>query len=564
MMLLDTDRQRLLPPWKTAVGVLLLATILVPTVLSPARGAESDAPQPAGAEVDYGAAVERLGQVVDAELKRELLQGVAIALVDDQRIVSARGYGMADAARGIAADGRSVYRAGSISKLFTAVAAMQLVEQNKLDIDRPVTDYLRDFRILWPFPNAEMFTPRQLMCHRSGLVRESPVGGYLDPKQPSIEATVASLGPCVLAVPPNTKTKYSNVGPTITGLIVQQVAGEPFDRYQRKQVLGPLGMENSSFRLNDAVRERLAPGRMRVADGKGGFRPIRAPLFELGTLPAGNLYTTAEDLARFAKFLLAEGRAGDRQVLKAETLREMFTPQLVGSEATGFGLGFHAGQFHGHKSIGHTGAVYGHTACISVLPEAKLGVVVLTNEDISMGPVRRLTDAALEVMLQAKTGYEPEPVPEPIELSDDGLAAFAGEYESQSYWAHLEADGRFTHRATVSFDRDADGQVTGFDMLDQGFRRVDADAVREVPKAWKKLLGSYGPEFIPLIVSVRNGHLYAMTENMVDYRLTPINRVVFGMPEGMYVDEQLVFQVGPDGKVHSVILANMTLPRRRR
>jgi len=104
--------------------------------------------------------------------------------------------------------------------------------------------------------------------------------------------------------------------------------------------------------------------------------------------------------------------------------------------------------------------------------------------------------------------------------------------------------------------------VTGFSALKQKFRRVDRDAVRAVPDDWKRLLGSYGPEFIPLVVSVKHGHVYAMTENMVDYRLTPLCRTVFKMPPGMYVDEQLVFQVGPDGEVYSVILANMVLPRR--
>ena len=99
--------------------------------------------------------------------------------------------------------------------------------------------------------------------------------------------------------------------------------------------------------------------------------------------------------------------------------------------------------------------------------------------------------------------------------------------------------------------------------MEQTFRRVDPDAVPEVPDAWQQFLGSYGPEFIPLVVSVKHGHLYAMTENLADYRLTPLCRTVFKMPPGMYVDEQLVFQPGPDGRVHSVVLAGMVLPRIR-
>jgi hypothetical protein len=124
------------------------------------------------------------------------------------------------------------------------------------------------------------------------------------------------------------------------------------------------------------------------------------------------------------------------------------------------------------------------------------------------------------------------------------------------------AEGRFAHRASCLFRRRKTGEVSGFSALEQDFDRVEADAVPGVPAQWKKFLGSYGPEFIPLIVSIKHGHLYAMTENMVDYRLWPLNRTVCRMPKGMYVDEQLVFQTDQNGHVHSVTLANMTLPRR--
>jgi hypothetical protein len=391
----------------------------------------------------------------------------------------------------------------------------------------------------------------------------------------------------VLAHRPNTQTKYSNIGATVTGYVVTQVSGVPFVDYQREHLLGPLGMRDSSFRLNRAIRRRLAPGRMRVADGVGGFREIEAPLFELGTIPAGNLYTTAADLARFVTFLLAEGRAGDQQLLEPDTLQKMFTVQLT-EEKTGYGLGFHVGKFRDHKMVSHRGAVYGHSTSLAVLPEKKIGVVVLTNQDIASGPVRKLTDAALELMLSAKLGEEPKPQQKPIAVAPAELAKLAGDYESEGYWARIGvrrgvaranlsgqsltltpveadrflADGRFAHRASFVFLRDDSGEVTGFSAMQQEFRRVDADAVDEIPEAWSRLLGSYGPEFIPLVVSVKHGHLYAMTENMVDYRLTPLCRTVFKMPPGMYVDEQLVFQVDPDGAVHSVILANMTLRRR--
>ena len=92
---------------------------------------------------------------------------------------------------------------------------MQLAEQERIDIDAPITDYLADFHIVIPFEGASPVTLRQLMCHRSGMVRESPVGGYLDGSEAGIAASIASLEPCVLVNPPNTKTRYSNIGVTL-------------------------------------------------------------------------------------------------------------------------------------------------------------------------------------------------------------------------------------------------------------------------------------------------------------------------------------------------------------
>ena len=608
---------------------LVVVSVMAALAAAAAGGfAADDAQQPkAKQSPDYAAAVSRLAETVEAELQRGILTGVSVALVDDQRVICARGFGWADKARRIPAAADTVYRAGSISKLFTAIAAMQLVEQGKLDIDQPAAQLDPQFRIVAPFDDAPPITLRHLMCHRSGLVRESPVGGYFDPSQPSIADSVASLAPCVLVYRPNKHTKYSNLGPTVVGHCIERAAGVPFADYQREHVLGPMGMSSSAYLLNADLRKRLATGSMPVADGHGGFRLIDAPLFELGTIPAGNLYTTAEDLARFLTVLFAEGRADDREILKPETLRQMFTPQLI-EEKTGFGLAFVVGKYRDCQTIGHNGAVYGFTSSLVGVPQHKIGAVVLSNDDIAMGPVRKLTDAALDLLIEAKLGQPPQadtpaaekPAnetslslweragvrettggntihPHPTSPGGRGVlsaawepedaAPLAGDYESESHWARIDvgpeglqanisgqrmtlspvgpekflADGRYVHQAPLVFQRGEHGRATGFSALEQEFHRVDPAQAPAAPLEWQEFLGSYGPDFIPLVISIRHGHLYAMTENMVDYRLRPICRTVFGMPPGLYVDEQLVFQTGADGRVHSVILANMVLKR---
>src|SRR5690606_13483285 len=151
-------------------------------------------------------------------------------------------YGKADMEKGAAADADTIYRAGSISKLFNAVGAMQLVEQGKLDLDSPIQKALPEFSIVNPFRDPGTLTVRQMLSHHSGMIREAPVGGYLDPTQPTVKATVASVADCVLVNnPPNPKARYANVGPTIVGRAVEVQSGMSFSEYQDKYVLEPLG-----------------------------------------------------------------------------------------------------------------------------------------------------------------------------------------------------------------------------------------------------------------------------------------------------------------------------------
>ena len=508
-----------------------------------------------------------------------------MAWVVDGQVVHAAGYGLADLDKGVAATADTIYRAGSISKLFNAVAAMQLVEQGKLDLDAPIERALPEFRITVPFAGAAPITARQLLCHRSGMIRESPVGGYLDPSQPTVTATVASVAGCALVNPPNSKTRYSNVGPTIVGRAVEVISGQPYGDYQQRHVLGLLGMNSSAWAMNDSLRPKLARGLMRIARG-GGFVYETAPEFELGTVPAGNLYTTAPDLARFASFITGSGSEADSAILARASLEKMCVPQLI-EEPTGFGLGFLIGRYREHKTVQHGGAVYGFSTSMVVLPEKKIAAITLSNADIAGARVTRLTEAALDLLLNVVAGESIPELPQAAPVPAESLAELAGDYESTSYWARLEVDGdalrvnlsgqsvelmpveplkflgdgRIMFRSPFEFERAADGRIVAFTAAKQRFERV-AQVKSPAPAAWQKFVGSYGPAFIPLVISVRHGHLYASVENEYDYRLTPLNRVTFNLPPGMYADEQVVFQTNTSGKTEGVVMANMYLPRR--
>jgi CubicO group peptidase (beta-lactamase class C family) len=200
---------------------------LITFVLCVAKGLAASGP-------DRASLIRLVSAAAQAEVDGGMMSGATIALVSDQETIFVRGFGFADKQKRLPARPDTVYRAGSISKLFTAMAAMQLVEKGRLDIDKPAAEVLPDFYIINPF--AEPMTLRQLMCHRSGMVRESPVGSYFDDSEPGVAKTVASLSSCVLVYPPGTRTKYSNSGVTIVGRAVERASGMPFERYAQEPV----------------------------------------------------------------------------------------------------------------------------------------------------------------------------------------------------------------------------------------------------------------------------------------------------------------------------------------
>lgn len=525
---------------------------------------------PTARAADYSELPSRLEPVVQEEMREWGITGIAIALVDDGRVVYEKAFGEARP--------DSLFRVGSISKLFNAIAVMQQVEAGKLDLDAPLPPEVLPIN---PFPGEPKVTLRQLLCHRSGLQREPIVGHYLDPSEPGLERTVQSVPSGVLVTLPEEKVRYSNLGPSIAGYLVQRAAGMPFEKYQHERVLGPLGMDSAGWLIEEVDRGKIVPAYMRVADGRGGFTRREAPLFNLGTIPAGNLFATAGGLAKFASVLMA----GGAPLLEPESLEAMWEPQFT-TDAAGFGLGFLAGDYRGRRIISHGGAVYGYSTSLMMLPEEHLAAIVLANEDIAGGRVSRVTRRALDLLLNAKFD---EPLPEaPPAFADGRLERFTGDYESQSYWARLEvregrlvgnlsgqptrfwrrselgfaADSRLHNAAPATFEGDEEGTIIGFRLGGQHYRRVPPEP-KPLPEVWRAFLGSYGEEFIPIIISERHGHLYAMTENMVDYRLTPVNRNVCSLPPGMYVDEEVVFLTGRDGDVHAINFANMLFPRRR-
>ncbi|WP_419161121.1 serine hydrolase domain-containing protein [Candidatus Palauibacter sp.] len=365
------------------------------------------------ARADYAGVAAALTSMIEREREQKGLEAFSIALVDGDEVVWAAGFGEQDPERGVPASAETVYRVGSVSKLFTDIAVMQLVERGELDLDAPVRNYLPEFAP--ENPSGTEITLRQLMSHRSGLIREPPAGHYFDDTGTDLAATVASLSGTPQIYPPTERTKYSNAGIAVAGYTLEVTRGEPFADYVRRAVLEPLGMTSSAFTPEPEVVDDLAAAYMWGFD-RGLFD---APTFELGMAPAGSMYSTVLDLSRFMSALFRGGEGVNGRILEPGTLESMWAPQFAPEgETSGYGLGFAVQERFGQRWLGHGGAIYGFSTQLAFLPEAKIGAVAVSAVDGTNTVTGRVADAALELMLAAKAG---EPLPEAPLLGTDPL-----------------------------------------------------------------------------------------------------------------------------------------------
>jgi CubicO group peptidase (beta-lactamase class C family)/D-alanyl-D-alanine dipeptidase len=529
---------------------------------------------------DYKPAIETLERFIAHEMADKDLPAMSIALVDDQQIVWAKGFGFADPVKKVPATAETVHRVGSVSKLFTDIAVMQLVEQGRIDLDAPITRYLPSFLPRNPFGKA--ITVRQLMSHRSGLVRESPVGNYFDPTEPTLSRTIASLNDTALVYSPETRTKYSNAGIATVGYVLERIEKRPYAKYLKTAVLDPLGMAHSGLEPTPEIMKGLAKAYMWTLDG----RTFEAPTFQIGIAPAGSLYTTVNDLGRFMSALFAGGRGRNGSFLKPATLEQMWTPQYAkAGQKTGFGIGFGISDMNGHRKIGHGGAIYGFATQLSALPDDKLGVVVVTTKDAANAVTSRIADAALEAMLAVRQG---KPVPQPeitSPVAPDLAHRIAGRYvsgekgfdltESAGKLSLLSTDGGFPAELRSSGDQlvvdsklDHGGKIVprGDQIVvgNETFNRVALPKPQPPPEKWKGLIGEYGWDHDILYILEKDGKLWALIEWFEFDPLEQVSENVFKFPDrGLYDGEQLIFTRDAKGRATQVVAANVTFKRRQ-
>jgi CubicO group peptidase (beta-lactamase class C family) len=329
--------------------------------------------------VDLGELNAKLGAI----LNRRPAVGLAVGVVRNGSLEFFYGHGLADVASYTPVTEDTVFRIASITKTFTAVAVMQLWEQEIVDLDAPANRYLRAYQLVPARAGFGPTTVRQLLTHTGGVPEQAhPLHMFLPDYGESVPLgqPVPALaeyyrGRLRVAVEPGTSFIYGDHSMATLGQIVEDVSGEALDRYFRDHIFGPLGMTNSDLVRSGLVQSRLATGYKLTG---GGPRAVTDR--EIIPRAAGGIYSTTRDMARYVTALLGGGANEHGSVLRPATLATMFGPHYQPDpRLAGIGLGFMRGSIGGHQAVEHQGIMPGFNSQMWVAPNDGVGVVAFTN-----------------------------------------------------------------------------------------------------------------------------------------------------------------------------------------
>ena len=330
-------------------------------------------------EVDQSEMRARVGEI----LNRWPAVGLAVGVVRNGSLEFFRGHGVADIASNTPITEDTVFRVGSITKTFTAIAVMQLWEQGRLDLDAPVSDYLRAYLLIPAKASFGPATVRHLLTHTAGIPELLHPSGLLRPLfgetvragQPVPSLAEYYRGGLRVVAEPGTRYRYTSHGFATLGQIVEDVSGQPLDRYLREHIFQPLGMSGTSLILSELARSRLATG---YHLGAGGAKAVTD--YEVVTAGAASACSTTKDMARYVAALLGGGANEHGSVLKPATLATMFEPHYQPDpRIPGMGLAFWRGTVGGHPVVEHQGVVPGFNSQIFLAPGDGVGVIAFTN-----------------------------------------------------------------------------------------------------------------------------------------------------------------------------------------
>lgn len=359
-------------------------------------------------------ALARVVAELEPEIRRAMLDGgipsLTIAMTDRSAELWSGAYGISNLWAGTPASTNTVYLIGSTFKAQSTVALLQHMERGAFELDDPVSDHLDGMVVRGEDPDDPV-TFRHLLTHSSGMPVDfgpHPVWGETAPL-PLADYLRDSLR---VEGPPLRAVVYSNMAYSLVAHLVERFSGRPYKEYIREEIWGGLGMASTAFDMRPDMEERLA---IPYVPDERTARPVATARLKANVWPAGIVYGTVHDQARWVRFNLGEGRWDGREVLRGSTLDQMHTlqyPQFAGEplagswgyDDPGYGLTWWTTSRDGEAFFGHSGSVPGYTAFVMGNKTLGVGVALLTNGHAAHAHLIRISNLALDLLAGALEG----------------------------------------------------------------------------------------------------------------------------------------------------------------
>lgn len=367
-----------------------------------------------------------------AEVKDAGIPGAAVAVVRGDRVVFAKGFGTTNIEGGPPVTSDTLFRLGSTTKMFTAAALVSLAEDGKVKLDAPIGEYVKDL----PKHFAPL-TLHHLLTHTAGVTDETRMNGALD--EASLGREIRGWKDDFLFTEPGKVYSYSNPGYRIAGLVAEEVGGKPYADVMDERVFRPLGMKRTTFKPTMAATYPLAIGHEARSSSATVIRPLAE---NAAGWPAGSMFSSVNDLSRWAVAFLNEGKIDGKQVLPPAVIVKLSAKHVTVPGGRHYGYGLQVAEHRGVPVVEHGGSRAGYGSFIRFLPEQKSAVIVLCNT--TGGQLPRTVERAMDLL--APLG--PRPSRQPGEaLTADEAKKYAGRFTNNRGRAMLvERDGRLFFR----------------------------------------------------------------------------------------------------------------------
>jgi CubicO group peptidase (beta-lactamase class C family) len=334
---------------------------------------------------DPKAQLKGVSEFIGKAMAEWKVPGLAIAVVKDGRVILVEGYGLKDVKNNLKVTPRTVFAIGSTSKAFTAAAMGILVDEGKVDWDKPVREYLPTFRLWDPFATTRM-TPRDLLCHRSGLPRHDLVWYGTPFSRRELVDRLAYLEP---SHDFRTVFQYSNLMFMTAGHLIGALSGSTWEDFIRRRLFEPVVMTGSSFSAEGL--DSAADHALGYVEKKG--QVVEMPYKSIDAIgPAGSINSNALDMANWVMLNLDKGRFGGKTIISETVMNQVHSPQMVIQDPAfqaiesfpemfyhSYGMGWAITSYRGHTMLHHNGNIDGFESLVSFMPRDNIGLVVLTN-----------------------------------------------------------------------------------------------------------------------------------------------------------------------------------------